>query len=70
MPPELTMLKTPSTHRTDRPLLVTCSSPGCPTLTMGGTCVEHDSPVVTTFPRGRPFQSASSELMLADVVHA
>lgn len=38
-----------------RPLLSRCSVPGCATLTMGGTCVEHDVPVETVFPRGRPF---------------
>lgn len=38
-----------------RPLLTHCSVPGCATLTMGGTCVEHDVPVETEFPRGRPF---------------
>jgi hypothetical protein len=37
------------------PLLTRCPVPGCTTLTMGGTCVEHDAPVLTVFPRGRPF---------------
>jgi hypothetical protein len=37
------------------PLLTPCSAPGCSTLTMGGTCVEHDLPVTTVFPRGRPY---------------
>jgi hypothetical protein len=37
------------------PLLTPCTAPGCSTLTMGGTCVEHDVPVTTVFPRGRPF---------------
>jgi hypothetical protein len=37
------------------PLVVPCSVPGCSTLTMGGTCVEHDVPVTKVFPRGRPF---------------
>lgn len=27
------------------PLLSECTEPGCSTLTMGGTCVEHDPPV-------------------------
>ncbi len=36
-------------------LLESCSTPGCTTLTMGGTCVEHDVPAGVVFPRGRPF---------------
>ena len=36
------------------PMLSVCPAPGCSTLTMGGTCVEHDPPVAATFPRGRP----------------
>jgi hypothetical protein len=40
---------------THGPLLATCSFPGCSTLTMGGTCVEHDVPVEMVFPRGRPY---------------
>lgn len=45
------------------PLLTVCPVPGCSTLTMGGTCVEHDPPVKTTFPRGRPYvgKPASAE---------
>ena len=39
------------------PMLSRCVIPGCSTLTMGGTCVEHDPPVTTTFERGRPFVS-------------
>jgi hypothetical protein len=37
------------------PLLTPCTAAGCSTLTMGGTCVEHDVPVTTVFPRGRPY---------------
>jgi len=37
------------------PMLTMCPVAGCSTLTMGGTCVEHDPPVKTTFPRGRPY---------------
>ena len=37
------------------PMLAPCSVPGCSTLTMGGTCVEHDLPVDVVFPRGRPY---------------
>ena len=36
------------------PMLSACLIPGCSTLTMGGTCVEHDPPASVTFPRGRP----------------
>jgi hypothetical protein len=35
------------------PMLSVCVIPGCGTLTMGGTCVEHDAPLPVTFPRGR-----------------
>jgi hypothetical protein len=38
------------------PMLTSCSYAGCSTLTMGGTCVEHDAPVQLIFPRGRPFE--------------
>ena len=55
------------TH-TDRPLLVPCSAPGCVTLTMGGTCVEHDVPVVVDFQRGRPFPSPVAHAALADAL--
>ena len=49
---------TPQPHdqsTTYRSLLAICSAPGCTTLTMGGTCVEHDVPGLVVFPRGRPF---------------
>jgi hypothetical protein len=36
------------------PMLSSCVTPGCGTLTMGGTCVEHDVPLSIVFPRGRP----------------
>ena len=36
-------------------MLVVCSTPGCTTLTMGGTCVAHDPPVTVTYARGRPY---------------
>ena len=39
------------------PMFSECVIPGCGKLTMGGTCVEHDSPVSVTFPRGRPHSS-------------
>ena len=41
--------------RAHGPMLAVCSVPGCSTITMGGTCVEHDVPVTTEFPRGRPY---------------
>jgi len=41
--------------RVARALLSSCSAPGCTTLTMGGTCVEHDAPSVVVYPRGRPY---------------
>jgi hypothetical protein len=42
-------------QREHGPMLTACSAPGCSTLTMGGTCVEHDPPVSATYPRGRPY---------------
>ena len=45
----------------DRPLLSVCSHPGCTTVTMGGTCVEHDAPVNIEFPRGRPYEPGRRE---------
>ena len=36
-------------------MLSVCVIPGCGKLTMGGTCVDHDSPVSIVFPRGRPY---------------
>jgi hypothetical protein len=66
MSSEITVAPSMLHTRTDRPLLVPCSSPGCTTLTMGGTCVEHDVPVVVVFPRGRPFPAASTHAALAD----
>lgn len=45
-----------------RPMLAVCPEPGCTRLTMGGTCVEHDSPVSVTYPRGRPFARELSQL--------
>ena len=41
--------------RVHGPMLDVCPVPGCSTLTMGGTCVAHDVPVKTSFPRGRPY---------------
>lgn len=36
-------------------MLSVCVIPGCGRLTMGGTCVDHDSPLSIVFPRGRPY---------------
>jgi hypothetical protein len=41
------------------PILSSCVTPGCSTLTMGGTCVEHDVPLSIVFPRGRPHVPAA-----------
>ena len=41
--------------RAARSLLTACTKPGCSTMTMGGTCVEHDMPSLVVYPRGRPF---------------
>jgi hypothetical protein len=43
------------------PMLAVCTSPGCTTLTMGGTCVMHDPPVTATFERGRPYSADVAE---------
>lgn len=51
-----------------RPMLTVCPVPGCTTLTMGGTCVEHDAPVTVTFPRGRPFPAMDAERPLQDAL--
>jgi hypothetical protein len=42
-------------------LLSVCPHPGCATLTMGGTCVEHDVPARIVFPRGRPYVPAGRD---------
>ena len=38
------------------PIIRTCSTEGCSTLTMGEDCIDHEPPVPATvvFPRGRP----------------
>ena len=45
----------PDWMRPQGSMLSVCTEPGCPTLTMGGTCVEHDPPVTVTFARSRPY---------------
>ncbi len=47
--------------RVHGPMLTVCPVPGCTSLTMGGTCVAHDPPVTTVFPRGRPYVAAASQ---------
>jgi|GEM_PF-2217380 len=42
------------------PMLDVCPAPGCSAITMGGTCVAHDQPVTTVFPRGRPYLAGAS----------
>ena len=50
------------------PMLSVCPVPGCSTMTMGGTCVQHDLPVTTIFPRGRPYTppQRGGELAIVD----
>jgi hypothetical protein len=36
-------------------MLTTCNEPGCPTLVMGGRCIEHERRPTRIFVRGRPF---------------
>ena len=39
--------------RAHGPMLHVCPVIGCSAITMGGTCVKHDSPLPVAFPRGR-----------------
>jgi hypothetical protein len=55
MSPEVMQAVLMDRIRVHGPMLDVCPVPGCSTLTMGGTCVEHDAPVETSFPRGRPY---------------
>jgi hypothetical protein len=55
MSPEVLEVVLLSRARAHGPMLAVCPVPGCSTITMGGTCVEHDQPVTTVFPRGRPY---------------
>ena len=55
MRPEVMQVVLMDRARAHGPMLDVCPVPGCSTLTMGGTCVEHDAPARITFPRGRPF---------------
>ena len=47
--------------RAHGPMLDVCPVLGCSKITMGGTCVEHDPPVKTVFPRGRPYTPAKGQ---------
>jgi hypothetical protein len=51
-PTERRLSPTDGTRR-HGPMLSDCVIPGCGTLTMGGTCVKHDTPLSVTFARGR-----------------
>jgi hypothetical protein len=55
MSPEVMQVVLRDRIRAHGPMLDVCPVPGCSTLTMGGTCVAHDLPVTTEFPRGRPY---------------
>jgi hypothetical protein len=55
MSPEIMQAVLLDRIRVHGPMLDVCPVPGCSMLTMGGTCVEHDAPVKTSFPRGRPY---------------
>jgi len=50
----------PDWMRPQGSMLSVCTEPGCSTLTMGGTCVEHDPPVTVTFARGRPYVTTAA----------
>ena len=50
----------PDWMRAQGSMLSVCTEPGCTTLTMGGTCVEHDPPVTVTFARGRPYVTTAA----------
>ena len=55
MSPEILEVVLLNRARAHGPMLTVCPVLGCSTITMGGTCVEHDPPVTTVFPRGRPY---------------
>jgi hypothetical protein len=55
MSPEFLQVVLMNRARAHGPMLHVCPVLGCSTITMGGTCVEHDPPVTTVFPRGRPY---------------
>jgi hypothetical protein len=58
MSPEIMQVVLMNRARAHGPMLHVCPVLGCSTITMGGTCVEHDPPVTTVFPRGRPYTPA------------
>jgi hypothetical protein len=55
MSPEVMQVVLMNRARARGPMLDVCPVLGCSAITMGGTCVEHDPPVTTVFPRGRPY---------------
>ena len=55
MSPEVMQVVLMNRARAHAPMLDVCPVLGCSTITMGGTCVEHDPPVTVTFTRGRPY---------------
>jgi hypothetical protein len=55
MSPEVLEVVLMNRARAHGPMLAVCPVLGCSTITMGGTCVEHDQPITTVFPRGRPY---------------
>jgi hypothetical protein len=62
MSPEVMQVVLTDRIRAHGPMLDVCPVAGCSTLTMGGTCVEHDEPVETSFPRGRPYLGKTESL--------
>ena len=48
-------------------MLRRCTFAGCSALTLGGTCVIHDSAPVSSFPRGRPFARLDADRELATI---
>jgi len=55
MSPEVMQVVLMNRARAHGPMLDVCPVLGCSTITMGGTCVDHDPPVRSVFPRGRPY---------------
>ena len=63
MSPEVMQVVLMNRARGRGPMLHVCPVLGCSTITMGGTCVEHDPPVTTVFPRGRPYVASSVDAL-------
>ena len=64
MSPEVMQLVLMNRAWAHGPMLHVCPVLGCSTITMGGTCVEHDPPVTTVFPRGRPYVPLATQAEL------